>query len=290
MKAIVTLCVMAVAGALGFLIEPELRPMLTGEKAGIKKNSDGSAQPTHIKLNELSLDQLPKFVMIKKQVQYQSSGITFSIPSGSLAELKGVEGDQVNITPKGSQDIIQVPISETDLVEQLKANPPTSTPVTNNPPPAPVVPDVPVTPAPQPPATTNPGTVASNNPPPVTPAPTPTPTPTPTIPEPPPVTPTPQPKPPVSPAGPLQAVSDSEVVQLMKASIANKQIQEFSSDQVTEWTPGENQTIDNVTYQTGTAFYTTTTPFGSTTMKAKALIHNGKVVRWIWPHTGIELK
>ncbi len=292
MKAIVTVCAMIVAGALGFLVEPELRPMLTGESAIVKNNDgDNSAKAILIKLNELTPEQLPKYVMIKKQSQYESAGITFTVPKGSLAELKGVENNMVSVVPKGSTDTILIPIDATDLVLQLKANPPSTTPVSNNPtipevlPNTPAVPETPATtpPIPDTPPAPGTGTMADNNPPVVTPPTTP---PT-TVPKTPPSTP---PAAPVTPPNPSTPVATSAIATLMQQSIANQDIKEFSSDQVTDWKPGEDETIDGVPYQTGTAFYTTTTPFGSTTMKAKALIREGKVQRWIWPHTGIELK
>ena len=77
----------------------------------------------------------------------------------------------------------------------------------------------------------------------------------------------------------------------MKASIQAGEIKEFSFDQVLEWQPGEGtETIDGQGYQTGLASYKAETVFGVKTIQAKALIQGGKVVRWLWPKSGMEIK
>jgi hypothetical protein len=77
----------------------------------------------------------------------------------------------------------------------------------------------------------------------------------------------------------------------MKASIQAGEIKEFTFDQVLEWLPGEGaETIDGQSFQTGIASYKAETVFGVKTIQAKALIQGGKVVRWLWPKSGMEIK
>ncbi|TAE92267.1 MAG: hypothetical protein EAZ81_03425 [Verrucomicrobia bacterium] len=76
----------------------------------------------------------------------------------------------------------------------------------------------------------------------------------------------------------------------MKSSISSKQITEFSLDQVNDWKAGEEESIDGSSYQTGTASYQAETIFGTKNIQAKALIQGGKVVRWIWPTSGLEIQ
>jgi hypothetical protein len=80
-------------------------------------------------------------------------------------------------------------------------------------------------------------------------------------------------------------------VEMMKASLKAGQIKEFAFDQVLEWEAGEGmETIDGQSYQTGIASYKAETVFGIKSLKAKALMHNGKVVRWLHTKTGMEIK
>ena len=76
----------------------------------------------------------------------------------------------------------------------------------------------------------------------------------------------------------------------MQDSIQAAQIKEFTFDQVLDWTAGPDETVDGETYQTGVASYKAETIFGVKTIQAKALIKGGKVQRWIWPKSGMEIK
>jgi hypothetical protein len=103
----------------------------------------------------------------------------------------------------------------------------------------------------------------------------------------PPAEPTPEPTPEPEPA----AAGSGDHVAIMKASIQAGEIKEFYFDQVLEWLPGEGtETIDGQVYQTGIASYKAETVFGVKTIQAKALIQGGKVVRWLWPKSGMEIK
>jgi hypothetical protein len=94
------------------------------------------------------------------------------------------------------------------------------------------------------------------------------------------------------PAAPEPAPAGSgDPVAIMKASIQSGEIKQFTFDQVLEWQPGEgSETIDGESYQTGIASYKAETIFGVKTTQAKALIQGGKVVRWLWPKSGMEIK
>lgn len=101
-----------------------------------------------------------------------------------------------------------------------------------------------------------------------------------------PVAPEPEPAPePAVPDGPV------DVVAVMQDSIKGGAIKEFTFDQVLDWQPSEApETVDGESYRTGIASYKAETVFGVKTIQAKALIKGGKVVRWLWPKSGMEIK
>jgi hypothetical protein len=80
------------------------------------------------------------------------------------------------------------------------------------------------------------------------------------------------------------------VVVIMQESIRDGQIKEFKFEQVLGWKAGEDETVDGEPFQTGLVSYKAETIFGVKTIQAKALIQNGKVARWIWPKSGMEIK
>ena len=67
-------------------------------------------------------------------------------------------------------------------------------------------------------------------------------------------------------------------------------MKEFSFEQVLGWKAGEDEEVDGTKYQTGQAAYKAETIFGVKTIQAKALIKDGKVAKWIWPNSGMEIK
>ncbi|MGE9268333.1 MAG: hypothetical protein ACQKBY_09570 [Verrucomicrobiales bacterium] len=85
-------------------------------------------------------------------------------------------------------------------------------------------------------------------------------------------------------------VDPDQIVALMQESIKGGAIKEFTFDQVEEWKAGEEETVDGVPYQTGIAGYQAETIFGVKTVQAKALIKNGKVARWVYAKTGMEIR
>ena len=85
-------------------------------------------------------------------------------------------------------------------------------------------------------------------------------------------------------------VDATVLVALMKASVAAGAVTEFKAADVSSWEATAEEVIDGQTYQTGLAVYETNGPFGVSTVRAKALIQGGKVIRWIGAKSGLELK
>ena len=134
--------------------------------------------------------------------------------------------------------------------------------------------------------------VAGGPKPPVTPTPAPGPGPAPTpAPAPVPVAPvavTPTPVEP-APAGGGD-LTDDQIVEVMKKSIADGAVKEFKADQVKGWKASEKETVDGTEYQTGLAAYEAATIFGVKPVQAKALIKGGKVERWVYAKSGMEIQ
>jgi len=86
------------------------------------------------------------------------------------------------------------------------------------------------------------------------------------------------------------AMSPEEIEKVMQESIKTAQVKEFTFEQVLGWKAGEPEEVDGVSYQTGQAAYKAETIFGVKTIQAKALIKDGKVTKWIWPNSGMEIK
>lgn len=76
----------------------------------------------------------------------------------------------------------------------------------------------------------------------------------------------------------------------MQDSVKGGGIKEFKFEQVEAWKAGEEETVDGDSYQTGLAAYKAQTIFGEKTVQAKALIKGGKVSKWIYAKTGMEIR
>ena len=76
----------------------------------------------------------------------------------------------------------------------------------------------------------------------------------------------------------------------MQDSIRGGAVKEFTFDQVQGWKAGEEESVDGVDYQTGLAAYKAETIFGLMTVQAKALIEGGKVAKWVYAKTGMEIR
>lgn len=83
---------------------------------------------------------------------------------------------------------------------------------------------------------------------------------------------------------------EEAILMLMQASIRAEEVKEFSFDQVIEWSAGKDEIVDGTRYQTGSCSYKAESLLGMKTIDAKALIRNGKVDRWVWPKSGMEIK
>ena len=275
MKLLPTFFGMAAAGALGYLAEPSLRLQLTGiQPSAVEKGKntnvvlqmpDGASE---IDLASLTAEQLPQRVLLNTDVKVSdpASGVTMSIPAGNRVKLVRIERGNAVVSPSDGPFLGLVAVTDTDLLQQLAANPPSS-----------VAPASVVT-LPQP---IIPPTGDSEEPAVTTPEPPPTPEPAPAV--------TPEPPPAVEPAATV-AAGPTDVVKAMQDSIKAAQIKEFTFDQVLEWKAEAEEIVDGETYQTGLASYKAETIFGVKTIQAKALIKGNKVQCWIWPKSGMEIK
>ena len=296
MKVLMNLLGMALAGFLGYSLEPNLRQQLTGkaptpiEVAATGKIMLPLADGTQVSLEDLTKEQLPEKVVVNVPVKITNlaSGITMTIEAGSQLKLVRIENANAVVSPGEGMGEGRVPVLSTNLVKYLSANPPSATkppakpepvpPVAVITPPADTPPVVPV------PAPTTPAGESAD--PPVVAEPPPVPAPAP-IPEHAPVTP-PATAGGTPPAG--AATSEADIVKAMKDSIQSGQIKEFKIDQVLQWKGAADETADGETYQTGTILYKAETFLGTKTIEAKAFIKAGKVQRWIWPRSGMEIK
>ncbi len=294
MKLFFNLFGMALAGVLGYLMEPGLRFQLTGIQPSateiaahgkvILKMPDGADD---IDLEKLTADQLPQRILVNSAVKVLDSatGMTMTIDAGNRVKLVKIEGANAVVSPGDGPYLGKIPLVETDIFEQLGVKATATTP-------APAVPETPPDAATPPPAAeleTPPAAEPAT--PPVMPEPPPTPEPPPEEPV---ALPEPAPEPSPIPAGrpeiePIPAAG-GEVVKAMQESIQGGQIQEFTFDQVLEWKATDDETVDGETYKTGTATYKAETIFGMKQLQAKALIKGGKVQRWIRPKSGLEIK
>lgn len=145
---------------------------------------------------------------------------------------------------------------------------PTPAPVTATPAPLPV-------PAPAP--TPEPAPVV------VTPDPIPEPEPAPT-PEPAPM-PEPEPEPAVA-----SGLNKEQMIELMKTSLTRGDVKQFKVDQVKGWETEPDEVIDGTEYQIGLVAYEAPTIFGVHVSQARALIKDGKIVRWVHARSGMEIQ
>lgn len=269
MKLFLFLLGIVAAGILGYSFEPQMRYTLTGKEPVAKKAEsrrvvvETGAPSTEIDPASYSADQLPEKVLLKADAEIAdaASDLKMTITAGNKVNLIRLEGDNVVISPGAGPFEGTVLIRQTDLLEQLAALPKTPTPAPVDPP-----------------------AIADTNTPSEEPATTPTDPEMTPEPEPAPE-PTPEPEPEPVPVGPV------DVVAVMQDSIKSGSIKEFGFDQVLDWKASEeSETIDGESYQTGVASYKAETVFGVKTIQAKALIKGGKVVRWLWPKSGMEIK
>ena len=296
MKLFLILTGIAMAGLLGYRMEPVLQSSLTGitsMNTAEKSRLQAETQVPTVDPATLTPEQLPAKVTLKADVKVTdaASEVTMTIPSGNRVKLVRIMNTNAVVSPGEGPYAGSLPIAQTDLMEQLAAHPPAAV----TPPATPATPATPSTPTPEP----NPVT-------PTTPAPTGTPenpvvtTPTDTQPAPV-VQPTPDPAPLVQPAPTTPApvpvtepaagtAGSDDVVKVMQASLRAGQIKVFTLDQVQEWKAEPNEKVLGETFQTGSVSYKEETIFGVKTFQVKAYVKDGKVQRWIWLKSGQEIK
>lgn len=259
------------AGILGYVLEPQMRPSLTGEiptaptiaastdpAPAIVDTPTSPAVPvvptaSSYDYSKLLPNQLPEKVVITSLATATAPGETDAVPLSPGTKVKPlrIEGTDLHFSVLGTAQG-KIPVAQTNLVEQLIANPP----------PAPIA-EEPV-----------PAVVAAADP----------------QPEPmPEVKPEPAKEPEPTPAV-TASTSPDDIVKIMQESIRAAQVKEFTFDQVIGWKAGEEEEVDGEKYQTGLAAYKAETIFGVKNIQAKALIQEGKVIRWIWPTSGLEIQ
>jgi len=257
MKRFLILLGVAIAALLGYVVEPDLQ-LSARNHAAAPVIDPASLEPW----------QLPEKVTLKTEIKSsdKSSAITITLAPGSRVKLLRINGGKAVIRPDNTPYSIALPISQTDLMEQLAAHPPTGpiqvTAITDA----------------EEPMQAKPAQLAVV---PMT-APAPVPTPAQTV-EPAPV-PVPEPAPKPVEVGPI------DVVQVMQDHISRGLIKEFSIEQVVEWQPEADETLNGVVYKTGSVSFKVTTYLGPKTIQAKAYIKDGKVSRWVGYRSGLEIK
>ncbi len=113
----------------------------------------------------------------------------------------------------------------------------------------------------------------------------------------------PEPTPPVAPADPepvppavtpptpaADKLDAAAIVALLKADVEAGKVTEFKASQVTGWKAGEELEFDGDTYQTGLVTFKAETILGVQEHEAIALIEDGKVYKWMWAKTKLEMR
>ena len=86
------------------------------------------------------------------------------------------------------------------------------------------------------------------------------------------------------------SLTKEEVIELMKASLTRGDIKQFKIDQVKGWETEPDEVIDGTEYQIGLVAYEAPTIFGVHVSKARALIKDGKISRWVHARSGLEIQ
>jgi len=254
-----------------------LGPTITHALVDVKKDTGGLVAIVKYKganytinLDEVRDNELPKTVKIENatEIPTLSGEGQVRLRKGDVVTLLNRNNDVLIVEKPDSNGKGKISPKDTDLFQQLAKQiyeKEAGGAVAVTTPPAPV-------PAP------NPIPVAG-----VDPTPTPTPEPMPVV------EPEPEPAPTPAPVGGAK-LSDDEIIALMKESIAGGAVKEFTSDQVKGWKPNGDETIDGTEYQTGLAAYEAATIFGVRPVQAKALIKDGKIERWVYAKSGMEIQ
>ena len=228
-----------------------------------------------INLETIEEREMPATVELKKRTNVSTSDGSqeTALEVGTTVNVRKKNGYNLEISPGGPL-VGFVPIVETDFVEHVIAYRARrhfggDTAIADNPEPSPVPP--PTLPE-----------VAANTPPKANPTPSPAPAPEPA--------PAPAPEPEPAPEPAPANLNAEQIVAAMEESVKGGSIKEFKFEQVEGWKAGEEENVDGEMYQTGLAAYKAQTIFGEKTVQAKALIKEGKVVKWIYAKTGMEIR
>ena len=275
----------------GYVLGPTITEMIVSEKEPegklVRKVKVGEAT-YEIDLEQYGEGQLPAKVELQKAVAIATADGegTVRLSKGDTVKVLNRKGDVLLVESEDGAGNGEIAPSLTNIYEVLakkKVDDLVAKRGGGNPTNVPVVAKIPATqptPQPTPPA---PSPVAVNNP-----------------------TPTPQPMPAVDPPAPDVPVvanteapsaggsklSDDEIVALMKKSIAGGAVKEFTIDKVKDngWKANGDETIDGTDYQTGLVAYVAATIFGDRPVQAKALIKDGKIERWVYAKSGMEIQ
>jgi len=95
---------------------------------------------------------------------------------------------------------------------------------------------------------------------------------------------------PPTPPSPAGKLDEAAIVSLLKADVEAGKVTEFKANQVTQWNAGEEIDFDGETYQTGLVTFKAETILGVQEHEAIALIEDGKVYKWMWAKTKLEMR
>lgn len=285
MTNIGTIILLIVCVGMGYVLEP----MFFTETKKTKKNPvaeapvDSSGNPVaanpadpvpgapeppepaiQVDLSKITPEDFPAKVELKVDytISDSNSGVTMQLKKGTKVKPVRVEGADLIIQPVGLPIESKIAVDNTNfkelavprMLERLQN-------AVANKDPEPTPPVTPVTPEPTPP-TPIPAVVPPTPPTPPAPAPTPAAT----------------------------KLDEAAIVTLLKSDVQAGKVTEFKANQVTAWKAGEELEFDGDTYQTGRVTFKAETILGVQEHEAIALIEDGKVYKWMWAKTKLEMR
>lgn len=272
MTNIGTIILLVVCVGMGYILEPVF---FTASPKTTPKTGDDSGNPVaaapsaptpggsepaapapaiQIDLTKLTAEDFPAKVELKVPytISDENSGVTMKLEKGTKVKPVRLEGSRLVIQPVGLPIESRINVDNTNFKELAL---PIMLERLQN-------------------------AVAGNDTkptPPVTPDPTPAPTP--------PVTPPAPPEP-----EPVTKLDEAAIVALLKSDVQAGKVTEFKANQVTAWKAGEEMDFDGDTYQTGRVTFKAETILGVQEHEAIALIEDGKVYKWMWAKTKLEMR
>jgi hypothetical protein len=85
-------------------------------------------------------------------------------------------------------------------------------------------------------------------------------------------------------------LSEADLIGILKASVKAGDVNEFNFEQVIAWKQADDELIGSDTFEVGMVTYKADTIFDEQELDAKALIKDGKVVKWLWPISNTEMR